>query len=168
MLGSTGSIGVQALQVIDAARDLEACGLSCRSNADRMAEQAAAHGIAHTACAGGGGTVDHDPALAALIVVVADRSDSPAVDPYEVTVAADTAAGLASGEVEDVVPAIIRLQPGQELVLRNNDFSPHTLGDLTAERGSTVRMSFPSEGRNITATSLRRDGRLTILVEAPR
>lgn len=107
-------------------------------------------------------------ALATLIVVVADRSDTPAVDPYEVTVDADTAAGLASGDVEDVVPSIIRLQPGQDLVLRNNDFSPHTLGDLTAERGSTVRMSFPSEGRNITATSLRRDGRLTILVEAPR
>lgn len=107
-------------------------------------------------------------ALAALIVVVANRSDTPAVDPYEVTVAVDTAAGLASGDVDDVVPAIIRLRPGQELVLRNNDFSPHTLGDLTAERGATVRMSFPSEGRNITATSLRRDGRLTILVEAPR
>ena len=107
-------------------------------------------------------------ALAALIVVVADRSDAPTVDPYEVTVDVDTAAGLAGGDVEDVVPAIIRLQPGQELVLRNNDFSPHTLGDLTAERGATVRMSFPSEGRNITATSLRRDGRLTILVEAPR
>lgn len=107
-------------------------------------------------------------ALAALIVVVADTSDDPAVDAYEVTVDADTAAGLASGEVEDVVPPIIRLRPGQELVLRNDDFPPHTLGDLTAERGSTVRMSFPSEGRNIAATSLRRDGRVTILVEAPR
>lgn len=106
-------------------------------------------------------------ALTALIVVVVNQSDDPTVDPYEVAVAADTATGLANGEIDDLVPATIRLQPGQQLVLRNNDWQPHTLGDLTAERGDTVRMSFPTEGRHITATSLRADGRLTILVEAP-
>ena len=106
-------------------------------------------------------------ALAAMIVVVVNQSDDPTIDPFEVSVAADTAAGLASGEVDDLVPATIRLQPGQQLVLRNNDWQPHTLGDLVAERGDTVRMSFPSEGRHITATSLRADGRLTILVESP-
>lgn len=107
-------------------------------------------------------------ALAALIVVVVNQSDDPTIDPYEVSVAADTAAGLQSGDVDDLVPATIRLEPGQQLVLRNNDWQPHTLGDLTAERGDTVRMSYPTEGRHITATSLRADGRLTILVEAPR
>jgi len=106
-------------------------------------------------------------ALAAMIVVVVNQSDDPTIDPFEVSVAADTATGLASGEVDDLVPATIRLQPGQQLVLRNNDWQPHTLGDLVAERGDTVRMSFPSEGRHITATSLRADGRLTILVESP-
>ena len=102
-----------------------------------------------------------------MIVVVVNQSDDPTIDPFEVSVAADTATGLASGEVDDLVPATIRLQPGQQLVLRNNDWQPHTLGDLVAERGDTVRMSFPSEGRHITATSLRADGRLTILVESP-
>ena len=106
-------------------------------------------------------------ALAAMIVVVVNQSDDPTIDPYEVTVGVDTADGLASGDIDDLVPATIRLQPGQQLVLRNNDWQPHTLGDLTAERGDTVRMSFPTEGRHITATSLRHDGRLTILVEAP-
>jgi 1-deoxy-D-xylulose-5-phosphate reductoisomerase len=67
VLGSTGSIGVQALQVIDAAPDLVAVGLSCGSRAALMAEQAAAHGVAHTACAGGGGTVAHAPDLGDLI-----------------------------------------------------------------------------------------------------
>lgn len=104
-------------------------------------------------------------ALAALIVVVVNASDDPTVDPYQVAVAADTATGLQSGEVDDLVPALIRLETGQQLVLRNNDWQPHTLGDLTAERGDTVRMSFPTEGRHITATTLRADGRLTILVE---
>ena len=106
-------------------------------------------------------------ALAAMIVVVVNQRDDPTIDPSEVTGAADTADGLASGDLDDLVPATIRLQPGQQLVLRNNDWQPHTLGDLTAERGDTVRMSFPTEGRHITATSLRHDGRLTILVEAP-
>jgi len=106
-------------------------------------------------------------ALAVMIVVVVNQSDAPTIDPFEVSVAADTATGLASGDVDDLVPATIRLQPGQQLVLRNNDWQPHTLGDLVAERGDTVRMSFPSEGRHITATSLRADGRLTILVESP-
>jgi 1-deoxy-D-xylulose-5-phosphate reductoisomerase len=67
ILGSTGSIGAQALDVIDRADDLVACGLSCGSRAVEMASQAAARGIAHTACADGGGSVPHDPDLAALI-----------------------------------------------------------------------------------------------------
>lgn len=67
VLGCTGSIGVQALQVIDAAPDLEAVGLACGRRGEVMAGQAAARGIAHTACAAGGGTVPHDPDLAGLI-----------------------------------------------------------------------------------------------------
>jgi 1-deoxy-D-xylulose-5-phosphate reductoisomerase len=67
VLGSTGSIGVQALEVIDAAPDMIACGLACGGRRDEMAAQAAAHGVEHTACAGGGGTVEHDPGLEALI-----------------------------------------------------------------------------------------------------
>ena len=53
VLGSTGSIGVQALQVIEAAPDMTCCGLACGSRVEEMAEQAAAHGVAHTAHSGG-------------------------------------------------------------------------------------------------------------------
>jgi 1-deoxy-D-xylulose-5-phosphate reductoisomerase len=67
VLGSTGSIGSQALEVIDASGDLTVCGLACGSRADEMAAQAAERSIRHTACAAGGGTVRHDPDLAALI-----------------------------------------------------------------------------------------------------
>ncbi len=67
MLGCTGSIGVQALQVIDAAPDMEVCGLACGRRGDLMAEQATARGVPHTVCAGGGGTVPHDADLAGLI-----------------------------------------------------------------------------------------------------
>jgi 1-deoxy-D-xylulose-5-phosphate reductoisomerase len=67
ILGSTGSIGVQALDVVDRSPDLVACGLACGSRGEEMAAQAAARGIEHTACVAGGGTVPYDPDLAALI-----------------------------------------------------------------------------------------------------
>lgn len=50
VLGSTGSIGVQALQVIDANRDrFQVVGLSAGRNRQKVAEQAAAFGVEHTA-----------------------------------------------------------------------------------------------------------------------
>jgi len=67
VLGSTGSIGVQALDVIDAADDLIACGLSCASRHDTMVAQAVDRGIVHTSCAAGGGTVPFEADLAPLI-----------------------------------------------------------------------------------------------------
>src|SRR5262245_10301546 len=67
VLGSTGSIGEQALEVVDREDDLLACGLACGGRSEVMAAQAAARGIAHTACAGGDGTVLYDPDLEALI-----------------------------------------------------------------------------------------------------
>jgi 1-deoxy-D-xylulose-5-phosphate reductoisomerase len=67
VLGSTGSIGVQALDVIAANPDLECCGLSCGRQLDAMSVQAQAHGVAVTACADGGGTIAHSADLAELI-----------------------------------------------------------------------------------------------------
>lgn len=69
VLGSTGSIGVQALDVIDRADDLVACGLACGARVDEMAAQAAARGIALTCAEVGGGTVPYDADMAALIDV---------------------------------------------------------------------------------------------------
>ena len=67
VLGSTGSIGVQALEVVDGCEDLEVCGLACGRRVALMERQAAARGVRHTASPAGGGTVPHDPDLAALI-----------------------------------------------------------------------------------------------------
>ena len=114
MLGSTGSIGVQALQVIDAAPDLEACGLSCGSNAALMAEQAAAHGIVHTACAGGGGTLAHGDDLGDLI---------DASEPDIVLNALVGAAGLR--------PTLAALERGVAVALANKE-SLVAGGDLVA------------------------------------
>ncbi|MGI9539963.1 MAG: 1-deoxy-D-xylulose-5-phosphate reductoisomerase [Miltoncostaeaceae bacterium] len=67
ILGSTGSIGVQALDVIDGADDLTACGLSCGERLDVVSEQARSRGVRFTSCAAGGGTVPFTADLAELI-----------------------------------------------------------------------------------------------------
>lgn len=103
--------------------------------------------------------------LTALILVVANRDTPGTADPYEVVVPTDAGRAIIDGSGDDLVPSLIRLQPGQQLVLENQDWGPHILGSLTAERGQTVRLTYPTEGRHITATTLRADGRVTILVE---
>ena len=67
MLGSTGSIGVQALDVIDRADDLIACGLACGTRVDEMLAQASVRGVTATCAEAGGGSIAHDPDLATLI-----------------------------------------------------------------------------------------------------
>ncbi|NLE10090.1 MAG: 1-deoxy-D-xylulose-5-phosphate reductoisomerase, partial [Actinobacteria bacterium] len=51
VLGSTGSIGVQALQVVAASSDLCVVGLSCDRNVTLLLEQAASLGVADIAIA---------------------------------------------------------------------------------------------------------------------
>ena len=56
ILGSTGSIGTQALDVIRERRDrFEVVGLAAGRNAELLAAQAAEFGVAHTVLAGDGG-----------------------------------------------------------------------------------------------------------------
>ncbi len=114
VLGSTGSIGVQALQVIDAAPDMVPAGLACGRRGDLMAEQAAARGIAHTACAAGGGSVPHDPGLERLI---------DASEPDLVLNALVGAAGLR--------PTLAALERGIPVALANKE-SLVAGGDLVA------------------------------------
>jgi 1-deoxy-D-xylulose-5-phosphate reductoisomerase len=51
ILGSTGSIGVQALEVIGASSELQAVGLSAATDATRLIEQARAQGVSRIALA---------------------------------------------------------------------------------------------------------------------
>ena len=66
VLGSTGSIGVQALDVIAACDDLELCGLACGTQLDVMERQRDGRGTP-TACASGGGSVPWTADLGRLI-----------------------------------------------------------------------------------------------------
>lgn len=71
ILGSTGSIGVQAIDVIDRSDHLRLCGLACGRDEETLARQAAAHGGVPTSCTTGKGTILADPGFEALIDVSA-------------------------------------------------------------------------------------------------
>jgi 1-deoxy-D-xylulose-5-phosphate reductoisomerase len=51
ILGSTGSIGVQALDIVERSDDLELVGLSAESSWETLVEQAVAHGVSRIALA---------------------------------------------------------------------------------------------------------------------
>ena len=103
-------------------------------------------------------------ALAGVIVLVVARDDA-GPETRTITIPAGAGERLNDDDAEDVVDPVVRLETGQELVLRNDDVRLHTLGSLTASPGGTARQVFSTEGRYLGATSLRGDGRITILVE---
>src|SRR2546421_12038630 len=51
VLGSTGSIGTQALEIVERSPDLEVVGLSAERSWERLVEQARAHGVRRVALA---------------------------------------------------------------------------------------------------------------------
>ena len=63
VLGSTGSIGVQGLQVVAASNDLMVVGLSCDRNVALLLEQAMSLGVEHLAVADEGAAATISPAL---------------------------------------------------------------------------------------------------------
>jgi 1-deoxy-D-xylulose-5-phosphate reductoisomerase len=127
ILGSTGSIGIQALEVIDAAEDLVACGLGCAGRRAEMLAQASARGIVHTSCASGGGSVPYSAGLDELI---------EAAQPDLVLNAIVGAAGLR--------PTLAALERGLTVALANKE-SLVAGGDLVrAVRERTGCRSTPS------------------------
>ena len=114
ILGSTGSIGVQALDVIDGAPDMQCVGLACGSRVDAMRLQAAARGIDATSAAAGGGTLAHTSDLGDLM---------DAAQPDIVLNALVGAAGLP--------PTLAALERGIPVALANKE-SLVAGGDLVA------------------------------------
>jgi hypothetical protein len=104
-------------------------------------------------------------ALIAGIALVAANSGGPGT--VDIVVPAGTADQLDTGEVVEVVPPVVHLEPGEALELDNRDSRLHVVGALRAEPGETTRQEFPSEGRYVVRTSLRSDGILTVLVVDP-
>lgn len=117
LLGSTGSIGVQALEVIAGNPDLEVVGLSCGSRVDILEEQTRSFGVKEVAVA--------DEAAA-------DRLSGRFRDEVGVTVGEDAASRLVrQGEADLVLNAIVGfaglsatvacLESGKSLALANKE-----------------------------------------------
>jgi hypothetical protein len=101
--------------------------------------------------------------LTALIVWVSVEGGENVGDRV-VTIPAGTGERIAQGQAVDVIDAVLRLEPGQELVVVNDDARLHSIGPVTVEPGQTARQTFSAEGRYPSTTSVRPDGRITILV----
>jgi hypothetical protein len=102
--------------------------------------------------------------LTAVIVWVAVEGGESGADRV-ITIPAQTGERIAQGDDVDVVDDVVRLEPGQELVVVNNDARLHSIGTITIEPGQTARQTF-TEGRYPGTTSVRSDGRITILVRS--
>jgi len=131
ILGCTGSIGVQALDVIDGADDMVCVGLACGARVDAMLAQATARGIEITSAASGGGSVAHSPDLGALI---------DAAEPDIVLNALVGAAGLP--------PTLAAIERGVPVALANKE-SLVAGGDLVrAARDRTGAMLVPVDSEH--------------------
>ncbi len=114
ILGCTGSIGVQALDVIDGAEDMSCVGLACGTRVDAMRAQASSRGIAHTSATVGGGSIAHTDDLGDLM---------DATEPDIVLNALVGAAGLP--------PTLAAIERGIPVALANKE-SLVAGGDLVA------------------------------------
>ncbi len=114
ILGCTGSIGVQALDVIDGAEDMSCVGLACGTRVDAMRAQASGRGITHTSAAVGGGSIAHTDDLGDLM---------DATEPDIVLNALVGAAGLP--------PTLAAIERGIPVALANKE-SLVAGGDLVA------------------------------------
>jgi 1-deoxy-D-xylulose-5-phosphate reductoisomerase len=115
ILGSTGSIGVQALEVVRASDELEVVGLSAATDADHLLEQAREHGVKRIALADAGAaetaSADFDGELLAGGEGVRELVASSGAD--MVLNAILGAAGLG--------PTIVALTEGIDLALANKE-----------------------------------------------
>jgi len=140
VLGSTGSIGVQALDVISRSPDLSVCGLACGTQIDVMRAQAAAHGCVHTTCAAGGGTLPASHDLGELI---------DATEPDLVLNGFVGAAGLA--------PTLAALTRGIDVALANKE-SLVVGGEIVATvRAATGAMLIPVDSEHSAIFQLLAD-----------
>jgi 1-deoxy-D-xylulose-5-phosphate reductoisomerase len=116
ILGSTGSIGEQALEVIAANPALRAVGLSADRNAERLAEQARAAGVEAVALADAGAASEAAAALDGARVLTGEegvRGLIAATEPDLVLNAIVGTAGLG--------PTIAALSAGIDVALANKE-----------------------------------------------
>ena len=132
LLGSTGSIGTQALEVIAAHPDLfEVVGLAAGgAHPDLLAAQAAAHPGARLAI---GGTSNHDLAAGGRTVITGPRAATELVESVEADIVLNGITGSIGLE-----PTLAALTAGRTLALANTE-------SLVAGGSLVVRAAAPGQ-----------------------
>ncbi|HZL55044.1 MAG TPA: 1-deoxy-D-xylulose-5-phosphate reductoisomerase [Solirubrobacteraceae bacterium] len=116
VLGSTGSIGVQALEVIAASEELELAGLSAQSRWETAVEQARAHGISRIALS--------DEEAAARASAAWPQGDVRAGAQGLVELIVESGADLVLNAIvgsAGLGPTIVALGEGMDLALANKE-----------------------------------------------
>ena len=116
ILGSTGSIGEQALDVIAGSAELVAVGLSAETNADRLAAQAREHGVQAVALADPGAGERYTAALAGARVLAGEAGVRELVTATEPDLVLNAIVGIAG-----LGPTIVALSDGIDLALANKE-----------------------------------------------
>ena len=115
ILGSTGSVGVQALEVVRASDELAVVGLSAASDAERLVEQAREHGVRRIALA------DADAAERAAAsfdgeVAAGEQGIRELVASTEADLVLNAILGAAG-----LGPTVVALSEGRDLALANKE-----------------------------------------------
>jgi 1-deoxy-D-xylulose-5-phosphate reductoisomerase len=134
ILGATGSIGVQALQVVAASRDLTVVGLSCDRNVSLLLEQAISMGVADLAVADEQAAATVKPALyPELKLRVGRGAAAQLVREVEADLVLNAIVGFAGLE-----STLAALENGRVLALANKESlvcAGSLVTDMAARRG---------------------------------
>jgi 1-deoxy-D-xylulose-5-phosphate reductoisomerase len=136
LLGSTGSIGVQALEVVQASADLRVVGLSCASRTDLLLQQAVAFGVRDLAVAderAGAALAGHADELR---VRTGPAAPARLVQEVEADLVLNAVVGFAGLEA-----TMATLEAGRSLALANKESlvsGGRVVTDLARRRGVTV------------------------------
>jgi 1-deoxy-D-xylulose-5-phosphate reductoisomerase len=115
ILGSTGSIGVQALEIVAASEELEVVGLAAGSSWERLLAQAAEHGVGRVALS--------DPRAAEAAAAAWEGEVSSGEDGIRELVASSSADVVLNGVVgaAGLGPTIVALGEGIDVALANKE-----------------------------------------------
>lgn len=102
--------------------------------------------------------------LGVIVVLVVAIATATSSETIEVVVPAGTAARMDAGELVELLPAVLRVDVGDELLIRNDDDEVHLVGPYTVAPGQVLHQQFTTPGRIEGVCTLHPDGEISIVV----
>ena len=95
-----------------------------------------------------------------------DDPDSTASGVQEIVVPRGTAEKIKAGETVDVMPSLIEVKVGEDLVLTNDDTYTHVIGPQMVKAGESVTLNFGAPGSYQGYCEINADREYKIVVVA--